>query len=131
MDRIRSANRVIVNNLFNAERPLSDLEAKQLGLQVNVNWGEGSVLASQARRQFTNAFERPARYFKVSTTSTELAQAATPYRYERQGAFRLFERAEGEIGGNATIVLTYRAFYDATLTYAYKAVVVNQLTALP
>lgn len=73
----------------------------------------------------------PSRYFKVSTTSTELAQAATPYRYDRQGAFRLFERAEGEIGGNATIILTYRAFYDSTLTYAYKAVVVNQLTALP
>jgi len=73
----------------------------------------------------------PARYFKVSTTSTELAAAAVPYRYDRLGAFRLFERAEGEIGGNATIILTYRAFYDSTLTYAYRAVVVNQLTALP
>lgn len=73
----------------------------------------------------------PSRYFKVSTTSTELAQAATPYRYDRLGAFRLFERAEGEIGGNTTIVLTYRAYYDSTLTYAYKAEVVNTLTALP
>lgn len=73
----------------------------------------------------------PSRYFKVSTTSTELAAAAIPYKYDRYGAFRLFERAEGEIGGNTTIVLTYRAYYDATLTYAYKAVVTNTLTALP
>jgi len=73
----------------------------------------------------------PDRFIRVLTSSTELAEAATPYRYDRQGAFRLFERAEGEIGGNATIILTYRAFYDSTLTYAYRAVVVNQLTALP
>jgi hypothetical protein len=73
----------------------------------------------------------PNRFFKIATTSTELAAAATPYVYERQGAFRLFSRAEGEIGGNTTIVLTYRAYYDATLTYAYKARVVNQLTAQP
>ena len=73
----------------------------------------------------------PNRYIKISTTSTELAQAANPYKYERFLPCRLFDRAEGEIGGNATIVLTYRAFYDATLTYAFKAVVVNQLTALP
>ncbi len=67
----------------------------------------------------------PSRFFRVSTTSTELAAAATPYVYERQGAFRLFSRAEGEIGGNATIILGYRAYYDATLGYAYKARVVN------
>jgi len=73
----------------------------------------------------------PDRFIRVLTSSTELAEAATPYRYDRQGAFRLFERAEGEIGGNATIVLTYRAFYSSTLGYAYRAVVVNQLTALP
>lgn len=72
-----------------------------------------------------------ARYFSVNTVSTALAQAATPYRYTRKGAFRLFSRAEGEIGGNATIVLTYRAFYDSTLGYAYRAEVVDQLTALP
>jgi len=73
----------------------------------------------------------PNRFFKVSTTSTEAAATSIPYKYDRQGAFRLFERAEGEIGGNATIILTYRAYYDSTLTYAYKATVTNQLTALP
>lgn len=73
----------------------------------------------------------PNRFLRVLTTSTELAAAAIPYKYDRLGAFRLFERSEGEIGGNATIVLTYRAYYDSTLTYAYKAIVTNTLTALP
>ncbi len=73
----------------------------------------------------------PSRFFKISTNSTQLAAAANPYKYDRFGAFRLFERSDGEMGGNATITLTYRAYYDATLGYAYKAVVVDQLTALP
>jgi hypothetical protein len=67
----------------------------------------------------------PNRYFSVATSSTEMATGVTPYSYIRNGAFRLFERADGEIGGNATITLTYRAYYDATLGYAYKATVVN------
>ena len=73
----------------------------------------------------------PNRYIKVSTVSTELAQAANPYKYERFIPCRLFERSEGEVGGNTTIVLTYRAFYDSVLTYAFKAVVVNTLVSLP
>lgn len=66
VERIRSANRVIVDNLANGERPLSPEEAKQMGLHVNVNWGEGPVLFAQARRQFMNAFERGSRYFRVT-----------------------------------------------------------------
>lgn len=73
----------------------------------------------------------PNRFFKVQTNSLELAGVGNPFTYERFGAFRLFERSEGESNNNATIVLTYRAYYDATLGYAYRARVVNQLTALP
>jgi hypothetical protein len=73
----------------------------------------------------------PSRYFEISTVSTSEAQAGTPYRYTRRMAARLFERAEGEIGGNSTIELTYRTFYDSTLGYAIRAEIVNTLTALP
>ncbi len=66
VERIRSSNRVIVDNLLNGVRPMTDAVAKQIGLHVNANMGEGPVLAAQARRQFTNAFERASRYFKVS-----------------------------------------------------------------
>lgn len=73
----------------------------------------------------------PNRFIKLSTTSTEEADTGVPFRYDRLLAARLFERRDVEIGGNAAIELTYRAYYDATLGYAYRAVVVNQLTALP
>ncbi len=72
----------------------------------------------------------PERFFDVKTISTEIAGGVTPYQYSRRGCFTLRSREEGEIGGNATIILTYRAKYNATLTYAYKAVVINALAAL-
>lgn len=71
------------------------------------------------------------RYFKLSTTSTELAAAAAPFRYERFVPARLFERADVEVGGNAAIQLTYRGFYDSTLGYAIRHQLVNQLAAKP
>lgn len=69
-------------------------------------------------------------YFQIRTVSPILTQAATPFSYVRRGAFRLFEAVPGEIGGNATIDATFRAFYDSTLGYAYRAVVVNQRSTL-
>lgn len=65
IERVRSANRVVINNMLNGQKPFDDATAKSLGLNVNVNWGEGVVLAQQARRQFMNAFERGSRYFHV------------------------------------------------------------------
>lgn len=66
VERIRSANRALVDNLFNGEPPLSDFEAKEWGLQDNISWGEGPVLAAHARRQYTNNFLRTSRYFRLS-----------------------------------------------------------------
>lgn len=68
------------------------------------------------------------KYIQIRTISPVLASAGVPFSYIRRGAFRLYAGSFGEIGGNATIDLTYRAFYDSTLAYAYRAVVTNQLT---
>lgn len=72
----------------------------------------------------------PRRYIQIKTTSVENVVGAIKYSYQRRGCFTLRSRAEGEIGGNATIVLTYRAQYDTTLGYGFQAVVVNGLAAL-
>lgn len=71
------------------------------------------------------------RFFQVATSSTELAAAATPFSYTRLGAFRLFEVSDVEVGNNAAIQFTYHAYYDATLGYVYRSVLVNTLAALP
>lgn len=69
---------------------------------------------------------RPAKYFEVMTRSTTTAgSGSTKYEVRRRGAYRLFERADVEVNGNAAIQLTYRAFYDSTLGYAFHGRVVN------
>jgi hypothetical protein len=72
----------------------------------------------------------PNRFFDIGTFSTQTAQANTPYSYRRRGAFRLFEAEDVEIGGNAAIRFVYRAYYDSTLGYAYRATLVNTVTTL-
>ncbi len=67
----------------------------------------------------------PNRYIRLYTASS-----VAGYTYTRDGAFRLYSVADGEIGGNATKILTYRAYYDSTLGYAFRAVVTNTLSAL-
>lgn len=66
VERRRASNRVKVNDLFNGAPPLTPEEAKKMNLHINVNWGEGPVLAAHARRQYTNAFQKPGNFFKVS-----------------------------------------------------------------
>jgi len=71
----------------------------------------------------------PSRYFDIKTTSTELI-SGTPNSQSIRFPARLISRSDGEIGGNSTVTLTYRGFYDSTLLYALKVVVVNSLAAL-
>jgi hypothetical protein len=73
----------------------------------------------------------PNRYWKVLTASTELAGTATPYKSEFYLPCRLVSVADGAIGGNTNLTLTYHGFYDSTLLYALKLIVVNKLATLP
>jgi hypothetical protein len=73
----------------------------------------------------------PNRYWKIASSSTEFAGTAIPYSSNTFLPMRLFSVANGEIDNNTTFVLTYKGFYDLTLTYSYKRVVINQRSALP
>jgi hypothetical protein len=68
---------------------------------------------------------KPARFFDIINTSTSLVGTSVPYSDRHRGAFRLFDKAESEIGGNVVLVLTYHGFYSSTLGYAYRRTVVN------
>lgn len=72
----------------------------------------------------------PDRFIRVETISPVLASAGLPYRWTRDVCANLISRADGEIGGNATITLVYRIKYNAALTFAVKDVVVTTLGAL-
>ena len=71
----------------------------------------------------------PERFIEIRTTSPETINAAN-YSQSIRVPGRLISRSDGEIGGNTTITLTYRGFYDADLGYPIRVVVVNGLAAL-
>lgn len=72
----------------------------------------------------------PTRFLEVRTTSPVIITGVIPYSYSLRVAAELTDREDGEIGGNSTITLTYAIKYNATLGYAYRAVVVNTLASL-
>lgn len=97
-------------------------------IELVLTFAKESVPISE--RATLTAASPSTRYIRLNTTSSTIITGATPYSYVRDGAFRLFSATDGEIGGNATLILTYHAVYDSTLTYAYKATVVNTRTSL-
>jgi hypothetical protein len=72
----------------------------------------------------------PDRFIEIKATSPEIITGSTPFSQSIRAPMRLMSRADGEIGGNSTITLTYKGFYDSTLLYALRAVVVCETTAL-
>jgi len=73
----------------------------------------------------------PDRYIKISTNSTELAGTVTTCFRDVYLPMRLYSVEDGEIENNANITLHYKGFYSSTLTFSFKAVVLNSLAALP
>lgn len=63
--RIRGENRVKINNMANGVPPLSESEAKQLGVRINVEWGEMATLFAHARRQYESALFGTQYFFRV------------------------------------------------------------------
>lgn len=74
----------------------------------------------------------PNRYIKIATTSLETAgSGGTLASANIFLPMRLYSIDDGAIENNANWTFHYKGFYDSTLTYAFKAVVVNSLSALP
>jgi hypothetical protein len=66
VERVRSANRTLVNNMLNGFPFLDEASAKKWKLDINCNFGEAPVLAAHARRQYDNAMLGSQNYFKVT-----------------------------------------------------------------
>jgi hypothetical protein len=65
VERVRGENRVKVNNAANNFPPLSPEEADNVGLKINVNWGELMQTLAHARRQYVTAFLGNDHFFKI------------------------------------------------------------------
>lgn len=62
----QSENRRRINAQANGAPPLDEKTAKDIGLKVNVNWGELIVPLAHARRSYEDAVIGQERYFKAS-----------------------------------------------------------------
>lgn len=71
------------------------------------------------------------RYVQIAATSKALLETGpdVPYSWVTDMPMRYYTRSDGEIGGNSTVVLMGKQFYEAeTLEYAIESTVVCALT---
>ena len=64
-ERDRREDRATVSAFFNGEAPLSDEEAEELGLTINVNNLFGFSDISNAKKQLFSLYTKPTRLFSV------------------------------------------------------------------
>jgi hypothetical protein len=62
----RGRNRVLINRAANNEPLLDEDEAKRVGMEINIRWGEFMGALSHARRQYITNFCSQDNYFTVS-----------------------------------------------------------------
>ena len=86
---------------------------------------------SEADAWFSDtAVDRFVRIAAESTAVEETGSPDVPYSLEIDMPLRYYTRADGEIGGNTTVTLMGRAWYDdATLNQVFSGTVVNTLAS--
>jgi hypothetical protein len=102
-------NRTLINNLFNGETPFTTEEASEENVNTNVNFLEGTRIASNATSQLNRAFGAADRYFSVRVNK------GTPFERQYASACitakinRLMKRSRQYVGAresaNAQVVL--------------------------
>lgn len=135
-DALHSASVSVANNLdkkrlangSNSRRQYAGWARGARTIDIVLTMAETSQVLAEVATLST--VPGPNRFIRLKTTSETEAQGGTPYSDTINAAARLISVTDGEAGGNATKVLTYRAYYDATLTYAFQRVVVCTLTAV-
>jgi hypothetical protein len=70
------------------------------------------------------------RFVRIAFESTAVAETGSPdvpYSWDIDIPLRYYTREDGAVGGNTTITLEGRAFYNADLGFPFKSVLVNTL----
>jgi hypothetical protein len=63
----RAQNRARINSLFDGSPPYDAQEERENNIAINVNFLESCKVAHEARQQFSNAFQKPGKYFTART----------------------------------------------------------------
>ena len=135
-DAVRGASVNVQNNLdqkryANGSNTRFKLAAYGRGSKViEVQFTVEKTTATIAERATIDDSTAPDRFLELRTTSPSIITGSTPYSNSIRIPARLVSVTDGEIGGNTTITLVYRGFYDANLLYALRVAVVNTLASL-
>lgn len=136
VDAVHGATFRVNNNLdrkrfANGSNTRFDLAGYGRGArEIEVELVLAKTAATVAEAQTLDDTPVPSRFIELKTTSPEIITGSTPYSQSIRVPVRLISRSDGEIGGNTTITLTYRGYYDANLGYALRVAVVNTLSSL-
>ena len=64
--QVTAQNRTLIQRLFNGDTPYTECERRDQNLKTNVNFLDGTRIASNATNQLANAFTKGRRFFSVS-----------------------------------------------------------------
>lgn len=102
-------NRTLVNRLFNGEAPHTEEERRAENIKVNVNWLEGTRIASTATNQLNAAFFKGGGLFSVVVDKGEVRKRAqystTITKYINQELKRSRSYRENRKSAHAQVVL--------------------------
>lgn len=98
-------------------------------LELEATWAKTADIVgegSESDAWFSN--QAVDRYVRFVAEAIEEADTGVPYSWDSTMPMRYYTRAEGDLGGNSTVVLTGSAFWDPTTsTPVYSGEVVNTL----
>jgi hypothetical protein len=97
-------------------------------ITVTLRFAKADVAVLEAQNVYSTTAVN--RYVEILTTSPTIITGSTHYSNSIRLPLRYRTREDTDLNNNAVITLVGRAFYDSTLTYAFKGEVVNTRAAL-
>lgn len=94
----RAADRALILRQFNGAPPFDEATAEDNNIQINVNDLEGTNVLAKARRQWNNAFLKPANFFIARTDSGPAHKRSEWSQIATRNANRLLKRSRKMVG---------------------------------
>lgn len=90
----RSANRALIDDLFNGVPPFTEQEADENSVNTNVNFLDAPRVAHDARNTFNNAFLKPGNFFTATLDSGPVYKKDTWSRVITKNLTRIMKRSK-------------------------------------
>jgi hypothetical protein len=97
-------------------------------LELEAQWAKtADIVGTGSETDAWFSTESVDRYIRFVAESVEEADTGVPYSWDSTMPMRYYTNAETEVGGNSTVTLTSKAFYEPGVAPVYSGEVVNTL----